>query len=88
MGVYLINLDGHKWIGTHWIDFHMNASSESASYDDSFGDENISKEIRKFIRNKNIIINIYRIQAYNSIMCGNLCIRFTDFMLKSRSLLD
>ena len=82
MGVYLINLDRHKWIGTHWIDFHMNASSESAFYDDSFGDENISKEIRKFIGNKNIIINIYRIQAYNSIMCGYLCIRFTDFILK------
>ena len=30
---------------------------------DSFGVEHIPKEIKKFIRNKNITINIYRIQA-------------------------
>ena len=36
-----------------------------------------------------IIITIdYRIQAYNSIMCGFFCIGFIDFMLKSRSLLE
>ena len=32
--------------------------------------------------------NIYRIQAYNSIMCGHFCIGLTDFMLKGKSLLD
>ena len=32
--------------------------------------------------------NIYRIQAYNSIMCGYFCIGFIDFMLKGKSLLD
>ena len=38
--------------------------------------------------NKNIT-NIYRIQAYNSIMCGYFCIGFIDFMLmlKGKSLL-
>ena len=34
---------------------------------DSFEAEYIPKEIRKFIGNKNIIANIYRIQAYDSI---------------------
>ena len=38
--------------------------------------------------NKNIITNIYRIQAYDSIMCGYFCIGFVDFMLKGKSLLD
>ena len=38
--------------------------------------------------NKNIITNIYRIQAYNWIMCEYFCIGFIDFMLKSKSLLD
>ena len=34
-------------------------------YFDSFGVEHISKEIKKFIENENIITNIYRIQVYN-----------------------
>ena len=38
--------------------------------------------------NKNIITNIYRIQACNSIMCGYFCIGFIYFMLKGKSLLD
>ena len=54
---------------------------------DSFGVEHIPKEIKTFIGNNNIT-NIYRIQAYNSIMCGYFCIRFIDFMLKGKSLLD
>ena len=56
-------------------------------YFDSFGVEHVPKEIKKFIGNKNIITNIYRIQACNSIMCGYFCIGFIDFMLKPKSLL-
>ena len=63
----------------------MNATN--VTYFDSFGVEIILKEIRKFIRNKNIT-NIYRIQAYDSIMCGYLCIGFIDFTLKGKSLLE
>ena len=40
------------------------------------------------MENKNIITNIYRTQAYNSIMCGYYCIGCIDFMLKGKSLLD
>ena len=50
----------------------MNAKNER--YFDHFGVEHILKEITKFSGNKNIITNIYRIQAYNSIMCGYFCI--------------
>ena len=32
--------------------------------------------------------NIYRIQPYDSTMCGCYCIGFIDFMLKGKSLLD
>ena len=46
------------------------------------------KETIKFIGNKNIIINIYRIQMYNSIMCGYFCIGFINFMLKGECLLE
>ena len=64
----------------------MNANN--IIYFDNFGVEHIPKEIKKFIGNKNMITNIYRIQAYDSIMCGYFCIGFIDFMLKGKSLLD
>ena len=49
---------------------------------DSFGVENIPKEI------KESIINIYRIQAYDSVMFRYFYIAFIDFILKSKSLMD
>ena len=32
--------------------------------------------------------NIFRIQAYDSIMCGYSCIEFINYMLKGKTLLD
>ena len=63
-------------------------SGNNIIYFDSFGVKHIAKEIKKFIENKNIITNIYRIQAYNSLMCGCFCIGFIEFMLNGKSLLD
>ena len=85
-GAFVIDLDEYKSIGTHSIASYVNA--ENVTYFDSFGVEHISKEIEKFIGNKNITTNIYRIQAYDSIMCGYFCIGFIDFMLKGKSFLD
>ena len=64
----------------------MNA--ENVTYFDGFGVKYIPKEIRKFIRNKTIITIIYRIQAYNSVICGYFCSGFIDFMLEGKSLLE
>ena len=66
----------------------MCVSDNNATYFDSFGVEHIPREIKKFTGNKNIITNIYRVQAYNSIMRGYSCIGFIDFMLKVKSLLE
>ena len=44
--------------------------------------------MKKFIGNKNIITNIYRIQAFDSIMCRLFCIWFIDLILQGKSLLD
>ena len=74
-----------KSIGTHWIVLYANANN--IAYFDSFGVEHIPKEIQKFVGNKNIITNIYRIQAYNLIKCGYFCIEFIAFMLKGKNLL-
>ena len=49
---------------------------------------NIFRKKFKDSKETNIIRNIYRIQAYDSIMCRYFCIRFLDFMLKGKSLLD
>ena len=57
-------------------------------YFDSFGIEHIPKEIKKFISNKNIKTNIFRIKANNSIMCGYFFIGFIDFMLAGKTLID
>ena len=51
---------------------------------DSFGVEHIPKEILKFIGNKNVVTNIYRIQAYDSIMCGYFYIGFIGFYVKTQ----
>ena len=85
-GAYVINLDEHKVTGTHWIALFCNKNR--IVYFDSFGVEHIPKEIKKFIGNKNIKANIYRIQSNNSIMCGYFCIEFIDFMLAEKTLID
>ena len=66
----------------------MYVNDDNVTYFDIFGVEHIPNEIKKFIGNENIITNIYRIQTYDSIMCGYFCIGFIDFMLKGKSLLD
>ena len=33
-------------------------------------------------------MNIFRMQAYDSIMCGYFCIRFIDFMLAGKKVTD
>ena len=77
-GAYAINLDGYSDIGTHWIDLYV--LNNNVIYFDSFGVEHIPQEIKAFIGNKNIKTNIFRIQAYDSIMCGYFCTGFIDFM--------
>ena len=80
-GAYVINLDGYDDIGTHWIALYVR---NNYIYFDSFGVEYIPNEIKKFIGNKDTIANIFRLQAYDSIMCGYFCIAFIDFMFVIR----
>ena len=84
-GAYVINLDEYENTGTHWIALFV--KTNEAIYFDSFGIEHIPKEINKFIGSKNIS-NVFRSQAYDSIMCGYYCIEFINYMLKGKTLLD
>ena len=85
-GAYIINLDEYSDIGTHWVALWVN--NNNVTYFDSFEVEHMPKEIKKFIKNKNIKTNIFRIQTYDSIMCGYFCIGFIDFMLAGKKLTD
>ena len=85
-GAYVINLDEYSDIGTHWIALYV--KNNDITYFDSFGVEHIPKEIKAFIKNGNIKTNIFRIQAYDSIMCGYFCIGFINFMFKGKTLTE
>ena len=67
-GAYIINLDEHADVGTHWIALFRNKSEIVCL--DSFAVEHVPEEIKKFIGNKNINAKIFRVQANNSVMCG------------------
>ena len=85
-GAHVINLDEYSDIGTHWIALYVN--NRTVTYFDTFGVGHIPTEIIKFINNKNIIANIFRIQASDSVICGYFYIGFIDFMLKGKNLTD
>ena len=67
------------------IAFYSN--DNNVTYFDSFGVEHIPKEIEKFVMNKNVVTNAYRIQAYDLVICPYFCIGYIDFMFKGESLL-
>ena len=85
-GVYVINLDHSKNTGTHWVVIFV--KEDGVIYFDTFGVEYIPKEIMERIKNKNIKTSIFRIQDYNSIMCGYFCILFIEYMLNDKNLTD
>ena len=85
-GAYVINLDEYGDVGTHWIALFCNRSE--IAYFDSFGVEHVPEEIKEFVGNKNIILNTFRVQANNSVMCGYFCIGFIGFLLPVKKLTD
>ena len=62
-GICVINLDEYQDVGTHWIASFCSRSE--IAYFSSFGIEHAPEKIKKFIWNKNIKANIFRIKANN-----------------------
>jgi hypothetical protein len=83
---YIINLNKQHEKGSHWVAV---MSFDRCYYFDSFG-VYPPPEIETFMKSsgKNIITNIYRIQALNSIKCGYFCIYMIDEMCKGRKFYD
>ena len=69
---YVIILDEYADVGAHWISLFCNRSE--IVYFNSFGVEQVPEEIIDFMGNKNIIANIFRIQANDSVMCGSFAL--------------
>ena len=85
-GAYVINLDELTDLGKYWIILFCNKSE--TVYFDSFVVEHVFEEIKEFVGNKNVIVNIFQVQANNSIMCGYICIGFIGIMLAGQKLID
>ena len=79
---YVINLDEYSDIGTHLIALYV--LNNSVTYSDSSEVEHIPKEIKKFIVNKNIKANIFRIQEFNSIISGCFVLDLLILCLQER----
>ena len=84
-GAYVINFNEYSDIKTHSIALY--SLNNNVTYFDSFGVKHIPKEIKIFIDKSIVVTNIFRIQAYDSVMCGYFCIGFIDFMLKDFNIL-
>ena len=76
-GAYIINLDKYDNIGTHWVAIYL--KNNNVTYFDSFGIEYIPKEITKLINDKSVKSNIFRIQSFNSILCGYFYTGFIEY---------
>ena len=85
-GAYVINLDDYSDICTHWIALYV--INNDITYFDSFRVEHIPKEIKAFIKNRNIKTNIFRVPAIDSIMCGYFCIGFINCMFVGKTLTE
>ena len=85
-GACVINLDEYSDIGTYLIALYV--LNNDVTYFHSFRVEHIPIEMEAFIGNKNIKRNIFRIQTYDSVMCGYFCIGFIDFTLAGKTLTD
>ena len=85
-GGYVVNLDDLGRSGTHWVALFI--QKKGAVYFDSFGVERLPEEIKKFLHGKNLNLNLFRIQEFDSIMCGYFCLGFLDYMFAGKSLLE
>ena len=102
-GAYVINLDEYENTGTHWVDLFVK-TNEAIYFDsfgiehipkeiNKFinNDTTKSSSLKRTAEPSAIArikSNIFRIQEYDSIMCGYFCIEFINYMLKGKTLLD
>ena len=67
----IMNLDSNENNGTHWTCWYRK-SKDVCYYFDSFGVEP-PKEFNTYIKT-DILYSTYKIQQYNDVICGHLCL--------------
>ena len=72
-----------------YLQNNNNNKNNNVIYFTSFGVEHIPNEIKAFINpSLSITTKFFRIQAYDSVMCGYFCIEFIDFMPTEKTLTE
>ena len=79
----IFNLQNSNQPGSHWIS--LSRKNNNIFIFDSFGVGRIPINLYKFIKNYNIITNIYRIQDINSNLCGLFCVLFCLYKVDSKN---
>lgn len=71
----ILNLDDARGPGTHWVAYCK--CGNNASYYDSFGNLRPPAEVVDYLGpHVRITYNKEREQAYDTVVCGQLCLRF------------
>jgi len=73
----IINLDNQEGPGTHWTAYKK--TENEAIYFDSFGDLCPPKELIAYLKSKggcHIMYNHEKLQSYDTVNCGHLCLQF------------
>ena len=60
--------------------------NNNVTYFGSLDVEHVPNGIKIFIDKSAVVGSIFKIQAYDSVICGNFCIGFINFILKGKSL--
>lgn len=82
-GAYIINMDDHTGMGTHWVTFILGLSKKPI-YFDSFG-VTAPSEIQRWF-NGEYLYNTLQIQDLSSGYCGIYCIFFLKYMYEHHHL--
>lgn len=71
----IVNLDSKFGTGTHWVSYKK--SENKINYFDSFGNLHPPYELVKYFGpSAKITYNYERIQSFDSVVCGHLCLKF------------
>lgn len=70
----IVNLDSYSGNGTHWVCYKK--MGNKVYYFDSFGNLKPPLELSRYFGDNEIYYNYRRVQNFNSVICGHLCLKF------------
>lgn len=70
----IINLDDNDGSGTHWVAYKK--INNNVIYFDNFGDLQPPEEFVSYVGVGSVKYNYKQYQAYDTIECGHLCLKF------------